>query len=73
MTFSNMAFLSTWADWGRRYGARDPADGTVTVTVIRDYIRAFFDEFLLGEDSRLLHIEHADSPIAKLRSTKESR
>ena len=73
MTFSNMAFLSTWADLGRRYGARDPADGTVTVTVIRDYILAFFDEFMLGEDSRLLHIEHADSRIAKLRSTKESR
>ena len=73
MTFSNMAFLNTWADSGRRYGAHNAGDGAATVTVIRDYIRAFFDKFLTAEDSPLLHISHADSMMSRLRSTEESK
>lgn len=69
MTFSDMAFLNTWADSGRRYGTSDPADGIATVGVIRHYIRAFFDEYLLGKNSHLLDTAHPISPIAVLSST----
>ncbi|HLJ77360.1 MAG TPA: hypothetical protein VKT75_08100 [Acidobacteriaceae bacterium] len=71
MTFSDMAFLSTWAESGRRYGAHDPADGAATITVIRDYIRAFFDDFLLNHKSPLLNGQQ--NGIATLTSTQPSR
>jgi predicted dienelactone hydrolase len=73
MTFSDMAFLGTWVDAGRRYGPHGPDDGTSTVVVIRDYIRAFFDKFLLGQDSPLLNSEHPISGIARLKSTEQSK
>jgi predicted dienelactone hydrolase len=73
MSFSDMAFLSTWAEAGRRYGTHNPADGAATVMVIRDYILAFFDKFLRGKDSTLLHLDHPESVISTLRSTAESK
>jgi hypothetical protein len=73
MSFSDMAFLSTWADSGRRYGTHNPADGAETAMVIRDYILAFFDKFLRGKDSPLLHPDHPGSVISTLRSTDESK
>jgi len=73
MTFSDMAYLNTWADSGRRYGTHDAGDGTDTVILIRDYIRAFFDNSLLGQASPLLTSEHSPNGIATLRSTEESR
>lgn len=69
MTFSDMAFLSTWADSGRRYGANDPADGTATIIVIRQFIRAFFDKYLSGPNSQPLNSAYPNSPIATLSST----
>jgi predicted dienelactone hydrolase len=54
MTFSDMAVLETWADAGRRFGAENASDGARTLAVICDYIRAFFDRFLLGQSSSLL-------------------
>jgi hypothetical protein len=69
MTFSDMAYMSTWADSGRRFGTNDPADGTATVEVIRSYIRAFFGEYLLGQNSPLLDNEHPNG-IATLSSTR---
>lgn len=73
MTFSDMAFMNAWAESGRRYGTDDPADGTATVMVIRQYIRAFFDKYLLGQKSELLRHEHSDSRIATLRTTQSLR
>ena len=49
MTFSDMAVLETWADAGRRFGAEDASDGDKTLSVICDFILAFFDRFLLGQ------------------------
>lgn len=71
MTFSDMAFRSTWADAGRRYGADDAADGAATVVVIRQYIGAFFDKFLLGRDSPVLSVAPAKRGIASVRWTAE--
>jgi dienelactone hydrolase len=73
MTFSDMSFLNAWADSGRRYGTHDAADDLATVTVIRHYIRAFFDKFLMGKDSLLLHPVHPDSAISTLQSTEKSK
>jgi hypothetical protein len=39
---------------GRRFGTEDGSDGASTLAVICDYIRAFFDRFLLGQSSPLL-------------------
>jgi dienelactone hydrolase len=73
MTFSDMACLSTWADSGRRYGAHDPEDGTETLVLVRDYIRVFFDNFLLRRASPLLTNEYSTNGIATLSSTEASR
>src|SRR5260370_23485475 len=54
MSFSDMAVLAAWADAGRRFGVEDASDGPKTLAVICDYIRAFFDRFLLGQSSPLL-------------------
>ena len=51
MTFSDMAVLETWADAGRRFGVRDASDSAKTMSVICDFILAFFDRFLLGQAS----------------------
>ena len=72
MTFSDRAYMSTWTDSGRRFGTNDPADGTATVEVIRSYIGAFFGEYLLGQNSRLLDDKHPNS-IATLISTQSSK
>jgi dienelactone hydrolase len=54
MTFCDMAVLPAWADFGRRFGASDVPDAEMTLSLIRDYVRAFFDKFLLGSASPLL-------------------
>ncbi len=54
MTFCDMAVLPAWADFARRFGARDAADAEMTLSLIRDYVRAFFDKFLLASASPLL-------------------
>jgi pimeloyl-ACP methyl ester carboxylesterase len=54
MTFSDMAVLVAWADAGGRFGAEDASDGAKTLAVICDYIRTFFDRFLLGQSSPLI-------------------
>jgi Platelet-activating factor acetylhydrolase, isoform II len=54
MTFCDMAVLPAWADFGRRFGADNAADAETTLSLIRDYVRAFFDKFLLGLASPLL-------------------
>ena len=54
MTFCDMAVLPAWVDVGQRFGADNPVDAEMTLSLIRDYVRAFFDKFLLGSDSSLL-------------------
>lgn len=69
MTFSAMDYMSIWAGAGRRFGTNDPAHGIATVKVIRSYIRAFFDRFLLGRESSLLVNGHPRS-IATFTSAR---
>src|SRR6266550_2448370 len=49
-----MAVLPAWADFGRRLGADNAADAEMTLSLIRDYVRGFFDRFLLGSASSLV-------------------
>ena len=54
MTFCDMAVLPAWADFGRRFGEDNAADAEMSLSLIRDYVRAFFDTSLLGSASPLL-------------------
>src|SRR5205085_1069739 len=70
MTFSDMAVLPAWADRGRRFGEDNAADAETTLSLIRDYVRAFFDEFLLGSTSSLLDRAPGKYGISILSRTK---
>ena len=72
MTFSDMAVLQTWAEAGRRFVTEDANDGAMTLAVIRDYIRAFFDQFLLGRANPLLARPPGRYGICVLDSTTAS-
>jgi hypothetical protein len=73
MTFSDMAVLQGWAEAGRRFGTEDANDGAMTLTVICDYIREFFDKFLLGEAAPLLARPRGRYGICVLDSTPASK
>jgi len=73
MTFSDMAVLQTWAEAGRRFATEDANDGAMTLAVICDYIRAFFDEFLLGRATPLLARPPGRYGICVLDSTTASK
>lgn len=70
LTFSDMAVLPAWADRGRRFGEDNAADAETTLSLIRDYVRAFFDEFLLGSTSSLLDRAPGKYGISILSRTK---
>lgn len=70
MTFSDMPVLPAWADLGRRFGADNAADAEMTLSLIRDYVRAFFDKFLLGSGSPLLDRAPGKYGISILSRTK---
>lgn len=71
MTFCDMAVLPAWADFGRRFGADNAADAEMTLSLIRDYVRAFFDKFLLGSASPLLDRAPGKYGISTLSRTKQ--
>ena len=73
MTFSDMAVLPPWADAARRFGVEDADDGAKTLAAICDYIEAFFDKFLLGNDSPLMDRPPRKNGIFALDSTAGSR
>lgn len=70
MTFCDMAVLPAWADFGQRFGADNSADAEMTLSLIRDYVRAFFDKFLLGSASSLLDRAPGKYGISILSRTK---
>jgi predicted dienelactone hydrolase len=70
MTFCDMAVQPAWADFGRRLGADNAADAELTLSLIRDYVRTFFDKFLLGSASPLLDRAPGKYGISTLSRTK---
>ena len=70
MTFCDMAVQPAWADFGRRFGSDNAADAELTLSLIRDYVRAFFDKFLLGSASPLLDRAPGKYGISTLSRTK---
>lgn len=70
MTFCDMAVQPAWADFGRRFGEDNAADAEMTLSLIRDYVRAFFDKFLLGSASPLLDRVPGKYGISTLSRTK---
>ena len=70
MTFCDMAVLPAWADFGRRFGAANAADAEMTLSLIRDYVRGFFDKFLLGSASSLVDRAPGKYGISILSRTK---
>jgi dienelactone hydrolase len=70
MTFCDMAVLPAWADFGRRFGADNAADAEMTLSLIRDYVRGFFDKFLLGSASSLVDRAPGKYGISILSRTK---
>lgn len=70
MTFSDMPVLPAWADFGRRFGSDNAADAEMTLSLIRDYVREFFDKSLLGSASPLLDRAPGKYGISILSRTK---
>jgi hypothetical protein len=61
------------ADAVRRFGIEKANDGAKTLAGICDYIEAFFDNFLLGNDSPLMDRPPPKNGIFALDSTLGSR
>jgi hypothetical protein len=57
--FSDLPLLSPLSPW---FGLKGPIDGELVLMIINDYAVAFFDEYLIGEETDLLDGPYPDYP-----------